>query len=547
MASHVKHIPCPKCGSKDNLSVYKDGTGWCFGCETYFKEAEKGEGMTESVVNRDEYKPRHTIDFIKDNFEHKGFSERKISPIIDKFYEVLTEVDQRTGLTRARYYPRTDSGETVGYKIRELPKSFGGVGDCKTTEFFGQHKFSSGKRLVITEGEEDALALKQAFLNCKYKVCAVSMPDGAKNIKCFEQNLEWLEKFESVILCLDNDRDGKEATKKAVKYLTPGKVYVAKLPVKDACEMLKAGRDRELCEAIWNAEQVIPGGIVNGKDTWEALQDSTSKECVPYFAGCEVLNEKTKGIRFGEISLYTAGTGVGKTSFFKELEYYLINNRPENVGIIHLEETLGDSVRDLMSIHMNKRIHLWDKAIPETEMRNAHQHLFDSGRVEFVDHFASLDSEDLIHKIKYLAIGKGCRFIFLDHISIAVSEFAQGGSEREAIDTLMTKLTKVVTNLDIWIGIISHLRKTGTEGKSFELGAIPTLDDLRGSGGLKQMTWDVIALSRDQQSEDPMERNLNYLHVLKCRHTGDTGPAGALMFNPKTGRMNKLDLSDREF
>jgi len=28
----VKHSPCPKCGSRDNLAIYSDGGGHCFGC-----------------------------------------------------------------------------------------------------------------------------------------------------------------------------------------------------------------------------------------------------------------------------------------------------------------------------------------------------------------------------------------------------------------------------------------------------------------------------------------------------------------------------------
>lgn len=32
MATFVKHEPCPKCGSKDNLARYSDGSGYCFGC-----------------------------------------------------------------------------------------------------------------------------------------------------------------------------------------------------------------------------------------------------------------------------------------------------------------------------------------------------------------------------------------------------------------------------------------------------------------------------------------------------------------------------------
>lgn len=32
MGIFVKHEPCPKCGSRDNLARYLDGSAWCFGC-----------------------------------------------------------------------------------------------------------------------------------------------------------------------------------------------------------------------------------------------------------------------------------------------------------------------------------------------------------------------------------------------------------------------------------------------------------------------------------------------------------------------------------
>ena len=32
MATFVKHEPCSKCGSRDNLARYDDGSAYCFGC-----------------------------------------------------------------------------------------------------------------------------------------------------------------------------------------------------------------------------------------------------------------------------------------------------------------------------------------------------------------------------------------------------------------------------------------------------------------------------------------------------------------------------------
>ena len=94
---------------------------------------------------------------------------------------------------------------------------------------------------------------------------------------------------------------------------------------------------------------------------------------------------------------------------------------------------------------------------------------------------------------------------------------------------------------DIIIFLVVHLRKV-LGGKSFELGAIPTLDDLRGSGTIKQLSWDVIGLSRNQQHGDPVCANTTLVSVLKCRFTGRTGPSDYLYYSQDTGRMTKTDM-----
>jgi twinkle protein len=104
----------------------------------------------------------------------------------------------------------------------------------------------------------------------------------------------------------------------------------------------------------------------------------------------------------------------------------------------------------------------------------------------------------------------------------------------------MTKLAKLAKELEVVIFIVVHLRKEGS-GRSFEQGAIPSLDDLRGSGSLKQLSWDVIALSRNQQHYDPYCRNISKITVLKCRFSGNTGEADHILFDTDTGRMRRVD------
>lgn len=43
----VKHGPCPKCGSRDNVAWYSNGTGYCFGCRAFLLD---NEGRREAVL-----------------------------------------------------------------------------------------------------------------------------------------------------------------------------------------------------------------------------------------------------------------------------------------------------------------------------------------------------------------------------------------------------------------------------------------------------------------------------------------------------------------
>lgn len=238
---------------------------------------------------------------------------------------------------------------------------------------------------------------------------------------------------------------------------------------------------------------------------------------------------------------------MGKTAALRELQYHLLNHTKENIGVIALEEPLVDSVEALMALHLNKRIQLPDvrETVSDEELYNAWLATSGTNRIHYYDHFGSVDDESLISKIRWMAGSLGCKYIFLDHLSIVVSEFADQGGERERIDTIMTKLKKLTQELGIWLGLVVHLRKVGG-GTSFEEGAVPSLDDLRGSGSIKQLSNSVYALSRNQQHGDEVVRNTSTIHILKCRFTGRTGVADKLYFNDSTGRLEPVEFDDEE-
>lgn len=540
----VSHEPCPGCGSGDALAVYEqeDGTydGTCFSCNNYYKLDDDFQPTIRNTMQSAYYPQQETVDSIQ-TYNSMPMAERGLRGDTVEAFSVKVSVNEHTGVADAHYYPVYCNNQLTGYKKRYLPKTFTAVGQCKNPDFFGQWLFPAGggRMVVITEGEIDAMAAYQMTQDCSknnrpYR-CA-SLPTGA-GADAVKRNLEWLESFEKVVLCLDNDKQGQEATQIISELLSPGKAHIVRWAdgVKDAGDMLLMNMGRDFMQMLWDAAPHIPSGIISGADTWSQLHDRPRVESLPYPDGWE-LNPMTYGMRYGELDTWTSGSGSGKTQVMRELQYHILSATDQSVGIIALEEPLADTVEGLMSLYLGKRIHLPDVTYTPEEYRSAWDFVAGTNRIHLYDHWGSTDADTLFNKIRYLARGLDCKYIFLDHLSIVVSEFAGDGDERRQIDTIMSKLKNLTQELQIWIGLVVHLRKTSA-GASFEEGAVPTTDDLRGSGSIKQLSNGVFAIARNQQADNDHVRNTSSVHSLKCRFTGRTGSAGWLHFHGDSGRM----------
>jgi len=538
----VSHEPCPGCGSGDALGVYEqeDGTydGTCFSCKKYFKlddDWAPEERNTMQVAYQQE-----TIESVLE-FGTYPLPDRGLTGDTVSEFGVRASVNG-LGQIDAHYYPVYVKGQLTGYKKRYLPKTFTTVGQCKGADLFGQwrHPAGSQKMCIVVEGEIDCLAgyqMMNSQMDRRSPYPIVSLPNGA-DVSAVKRCLEWLESFEKVVLMLDNDKPGDDATQLISELLSPGKAHLVRWPenAKDAGDLvMMQGGAQAFMQMVWDAAPHIPSGIVSGADTWEALHDRPRVESLPYPDNWE-LNPMTYGIRFGELDTWTSGSGSGKTQVMRELQYHILSATDANVGIIALEEPLADTIEGLMSLYLGKRIHLPDVAHTPEEYRSAWDFVAGTNRIHLYDHWGSTDADTLFNKIRYLARGLDCKYIFLDHLSIVVSEFAGDGDERRQIDTIMSKLKNLTQELGIWIGLVVHLRKTSA-GASFEQGAVPSTDDLRGSGSIKQLSNGVYAIARDQQHDNDYVRNTSSVHCLKCRFTGRTGRAGWLHFHGESGRM----------
>ena len=115
----------------------------------------------------------------------------------------------------------------------------------------------------------------------------------------------------------------------------------------------------------------------------------------------------------GEIVTLTAGSGIGKSQLARELAAHNFIKHGHTLGYIALEGSTKRTALGLMSIEMNKPLHLQDDGVPEEELRHAFDATVGSGLVYLYDHWGSTDSDNLLSKIRYLVHGCGCNYIVL--------------------------------------------------------------------------------------------------------------------------------------
>jgi twinkle protein len=462
-------------------------------------------------------------------FTLKGSPEplpkRRISEEVCRKYRV-----NRDGARLYFHYFNSD-GICTGAKVKTTDKQFTWDGNNSDHSLFGQHLFpSSGKRVVITEGEIDALSCQEAMPGWPM----VSIPDGAASAKrSIQRQLEWLQGYQEIVLFFDNDDAGRQAAKDAASILPPGKCTIARLDDwKDASDALQAGQAQAIREAIWNAAPYRPDGIVDAKSLLEVIT-TPNPPCAheyPYVG----LQSKLHGIRYGELVTITAGSGIGKSSFCRELTTHLLNSG-ERVGYLALEESNRRTALGLMSCAEGKAFHMGEHS--REDLTDAYAKTIKGWNLYLFDGFGSYDPDVIYNRIEYLAQGLDVKVVILDHLSILLSGL--DGDERRMLDVTMTRLRSLVERTGIAMFLVSHLRRTSGD-QNHEEGARVTLGQLRGSASIAQLSDAVIALERNQQQGT----SNTTVRVLKNRFTGEVGPACELSFDLSTCQFSEHSPED---
>ncbi len=495
------HQPCPCGKSSDAYSLDDAGRGSCFSCGKNFKPERESE-LTHII---------------------QAIPSRGISLEAAKRFGISSNETEQV-------YPYHDEkGNHVADKVRTTgDKSFYSRGTISQGRLFGQYLFPSrGRAVSVVEGELDAASAWQ-LLGKDFPV--VSLKNGAAGaVGDCKASFEWLNSFEDIVLCFDNDEPGQLWAERVAQMFEPNKVRILKLQQgKDANEYLQAGLHKQFVHEWWRAPKYTPAGLKLGSQLWDDIVSTATPEAAPYpFQG---LNDATYGIRLSELVLIDADTGVGKTSVVKEIEYHLLKHSKWGLGLLHIEESNVDTALGLMSIAGDKPLHLPPvrARTTQTDLETLYRSTVDTDRLVLWDHFGSNSIHEVLAKVRHM-VALGCQCIVIDHLSIIVSD--QSGDERKQLDEISTKLKTLCMELKIALICVIHTNRQGL---------------IRSSAGPEKLANIRIHLTRDVESSDPWVRNIIKGTMPKNRFCGITGPVLYAQYLPETGRLIELTPEQRK-
>jgi twinkle protein len=543
-SEYIEKTSCDFCGSRDNRAVYSDGHSFCFTCpEETAWQPPAGEEKTAPKVP-----PKPKAGLLRG--EVQPIKARGLDAKTVEKFRYLVGTYHGKPVQIAQYADR--SGRIVAQKWRDKDKNMEWVGDQKDAlPLFGQHLWRhQGRMVVVTEGEIDAMSVAQAM---GLTWPAVSIPNGAQSAaKAISKAIDWLEGFDKVVLMFDMDEPGREAVKEVARLLKPGKAFIATLPLKDANEMVVAGRSDELVRAAWDARVYRPDGIIRIHDH---IDEALSPPSYGYPWPWRGPTEATYGIRRGELYGWGAGVGVGKTTAFKQLIAstavprliadhtgldVLEPGEPRRAGTLLLEENARrKTIKTLGGMVLGKRVHVPGVEFDPAELRRILEEELDPWLFLY-DSFGAKDWDGVKNVILHMVLGDGITDVFLDNLT-AMLAFAD--DDRKELDRIMAEMASMVERYNFTLHYVSHL--TTPDGKAHEEGGRVLEKQFTGGRAIARWSHNLVALERDKQKPDAPTT----LRILKDRETGDaTGKTFGLAYDRDTGLFEEVDhLSDGPF
>lgn len=384
-------------------------------------------------------------------------------------------------------FPFLRDGELVNTKTRPIAeKKFWQAKDAEPC-LFGWHLVDPKARsIVLTEGEIDAMTLHQNG------IAALSCNQGAGNHQWLDSDWERLQRFSDIVICYDGDEAGQKGAAEIANRLGLDRCRIARLPYKDANEMLLAGASEDDFRMyIDRAQPLDPDELVSASVfVDEVIRDLYPTDEAPtspaLFIGIE---QEWFRFRPGEVTVWTGFNGHGKTQFLGQAMLGLM--RHDERVLIFSGEMLP---RRLMSRLTRQAAGTGQPTIGYVKRVGD----WFSDRLWIYRHVGEVSSTRLLEVFAYGARRYGIRHFVIDSLMMLEDVPEEGKGALEAQRKFMLRIAAFAKQYGAHVNLVAHPRKDRDESGG------PGKQAVSGSGKITSAADNVLSVwarLRDETEE----------------------------------------------
>lgn len=364
--------------------------------------------------------------------------------------------------------------------------------------FYNQQNWPDKDFIIITEGEFDCIALMQILGRN-----VVSLPNGASSLEStFRNQYDYLQNYKLIYICTDMDEAGEKAAQKAISLLSPNKYRRMVLPYKDANEWLIQDNPQleDLKLIMENSKRIEDNSFT---DMFYLDEDVYEKIDLGVSTGWKGLDQILGGLRTGEVTVVSADTGSGKSTFCINL-LYNISKGGKGVWINSYEMHYKIVTRKLASVVLKRKMKFEkffeeDKFIFKDWLKNNKCYINKSN--------SKVDLSVLRKQFEMAVYAYDIKCILIDHLDYIHS----AGSKKnvyENIDEAVREIHSLAMEFNVSVILVVHPKQV-QNGKEI------TMADLKGSSGIKQFADNIIILTR---MERLCPEDINRVKVSVCKN-----------------------------
>lgn len=498
----------------DIVDAYMIGKNATFteAVENLFKLADITYSFGEhGVKTKAQYRYPTPVDSCNKDSAYAYLASRKISKKTadyldirqdDKGNMVFNYYDTQDVLMMCKYRPsrKVQHGENKNWCQK----------DADTTPLlFNMNRINPSQPLIIATGELDCASLIECGLQN-----AVSVPFGDGTLTWIEECFDWLEQFQEIIVCHDNDDPGYKFVKEVVPRLGSWRCKVANCPeyyideekktkrrIKDINEVLFWFGSKGVVEMVATAADTPVPSLVDLSDVEE--KDLSIMDGI--YTGIIELDRQLMKLFYGTFNIVSGTPGSGKTSWLYQL---VCNTLDQGLGAWVFSRELPDYMtKNWMNFlfagprnvkpYTNEKGATYYRVPPPVKcsINNAYRGLCHLYRDDYENDVESLQTSMTDAARKY-----GCKLFLIDNL-MTVNLHADDSNKYDKQTEFVNWLIHFSAKFNVCTILVCHPRKLQYGQEDMEM------YDVAGSSNLVNLAHRGFGLKRISKKEKEGKRN----------------------------------------